>query len=113
MRWVTEWSPPDFGFVRSRWTCETVALLLREDYGVQVSRETVRRKLRAEGLVYRRPRPVVGPKDPKRAAKLRKLRHLLKHLPANETAVFQDEVDINTNPKIGLMWMWRGEQARW
>lgn len=111
LRWVTECSPPDFGFVRSRWTCETVAILLREDYRVRVSRETVRRKLRAEGLVYRRPRPVVGPKDPQRAAKLRKLRHLLKHLPANEIAVFQDEVDINTNPKIGSMWMRRGEQA--
>jgi len=111
LHWLTEWSPPDFGFVRSRWTCETVAILLREDYGVRVSRETVRRKLRAEGLVYRRPRPVVGPKDPQRAAKLRKLRHLLGHLPANEIVVFQDEVDINTNPKIGSMWMWRGEQA--
>jgi len=109
LRWVTEWSPPDFGFVRSRWTCESVALVLREDYRVRVSRETVRR--RAEGLVYRRPRPVVGPKDLQRAAKLRKLRQLLKHLPANEIAVFQDEVDINTNPKIGSMWMRRGEQA--
>jgi len=111
LRWVTEWSPPDFGFVRSRWTCETVAILLREDHGIRVSRETVRRKLRSEGLVYRRPRPVVGPKDPERAAKLRKLRQLLKQLPADEIAVFQDEVDINTNPKIGSMWMRRGEQA--
>jgi transposase len=32
-------------------------------------------------------------------------------LPADETAVFQDEVDINTNPKIGAMWMRRGQQA--
>lgn len=111
LRWVTEWSPPDFGFVRSRWTCETVAIVLREDYDIRVSRETVRRRLRAEGLVYRRPRPVVGPKDPERAAKLRKLRRLLKQLPADEIAVFQDEVDINTNPKIGSMWMRCGEQA--
>src|SRR5262245_63487266 len=26
-------------------------------------------------------------------------------------AVFMDEVDINTNPKIGSMWMNRGKQA--
>jgi transposase len=110
LRWVTLRSPTDLGLVRSRWTCESVALVL-VDYGVQVSRETVRRKLKAEGLVYRRPRPVVGPKDPQRASKLRQLRHLLKHLPANEIAVFQDEVDINTNPKIGSMWMRCGEQA--
>jgi transposase len=25
--------------------------------------------------------------------------------------VFQDEVDVNTNPKIGSMWMWKGQQA--
>lgn len=37
---------------------------------------------------------------------------MLKHLPADEMAVFQDEVDINTNPKIGAMWMRRGQQAQ-
>jgi hypothetical protein len=35
----------------------------------------------------------------------------LRELPADEVAVFQDEVDINTNPKIGSMWMRRGQQA--
>jgi putative transposase len=111
LRWVTERAPADFGFVRSRWTCEAVALVLREDHRVRVSRETVRRQLRAAGLVWRRPRPVLGPKDPERATKLRGLRQLLGQLPANEVAVFQDEVDVNTNPKIGSMWMRRGEQA--
>ena len=109
--WVTRWTPGDFGFVRSRWTCETIAIVLREERGVRVGRETVRRCLRREGLVYRRPRPVLGPKDPQYAAKVRKLRHLLRHLPATEVALFQDEVDVNTNPKIGSMWMRRGEQA--
>ena len=32
-------------------------------------------------------------------------------MPDDETAVFQDEVDINTNPKIGSMWMFKGQQA--
>jgi len=111
VRWVTEWTPSHFGFVRSRWTCETVAIVLREDHRVRVSRETVRRQLRAVGLVWRRPRPVLGPKDPAYDAKLWLIRRLLRNLPANEVAVFQDEVDINTNPKIGSMWMWRGRQA--
>jgi len=109
--WVTRLTPDDFGFVRSRWTCETIAIVLREDRGVQVGRETVRRWLRHEGLVYRRPRPVLGPRDPQHAAKVRKLRQLLAELPVDEVAVFQDEVDVNTNPKIGSMWMRRGEQA--
>lgn len=111
IHWVTLRSPRDFGFYRSRWTCGTVVALLEEDYGVQVSRETVRRRLHVEDLVWRRPRPVLGPKDPQRSQKLRKLRAVLRNLPANEMAVFQDEVDVNTNPKIGSMWMRRGQQA--
>jgi len=112
VRWVTLRAPTDFGFVRSRWSCATVVVLLREDHGVQVSRETVRRWLHQADLVWRRPRPVLGPVDPRRAEKLRQIRALLRHLPAEETAVFQDEVDINTNPEIGCMWMYRGQQAQ-
>jgi putative transposase len=109
--WVTMRMPGDFGFFRSRWTCGTVVVLLQEDHGVRVSRETVRRWLHQEELVWRRPRPVLGPKDPQRAEKLRRIRALLRTLPQDEVALFQDEVDINTNPKIGAMWMRRGEQA--
>jgi len=110
-RWVLERSPTEFGFVRSRWTCEVVAVLLRDDHHVRVSRETIRRRLREADLVWRRPRPVLGPKDPAHAVKLGKVRALLGSLPADETAQFMDEADINTNPKIGSMWMERGEQA--
>jgi putative transposase len=111
VEWVTAKVPRDFGFLRSRWSCGTVALLMRETHSVEVGRETVRRWLRRGGLVYRRPRPVLGPKDPQRQTKLDALRKLLASLPENETAVFQDEVDINTNPKIGSMWMAKGKQA--
>jgi transposase len=109
--WVLTRSPVDFGFTRSRWSCEAVAVILSEDYGSPTSRETVRRWLGRAGLVWRRPRPVLRPRDPRRAAKLRALRTLLHNLPADETAVFLDEVEIHTNPKIGCMWMRRGEQA--
>src|SRR4051812_31054984 len=109
--WVTTKVPRDLGFLRSRWCCEAVAVLMLELHQVEVSRETVRRWLHRGHLVYRRPRPVVGPKDPERQAKLDALRALLAGLPADETAVFQDEVDINTNPKIGSMWMVKGQQA--
>jgi transposase len=111
VEWVTKHTPRDFGFLRSRWCCEAVALLMLELHQVVVNRETVRRWLHRGNLVYRRPRPVVGPEDPERQAKLEALRALLAGLPDHETAVFQDEVDINTNPKIGQMWMVKGQQA--
>jgi putative transposase len=78
---------------------------------VRTSRETVRCWLHNEGLVWRRPRPVLGPKDLQRSQKLRTIRALLRDLPAKEAAFFEDEVDVNTNPKIGSMWRWRGKQA--
>jgi transposase len=111
VRWVLTISPTQFRFARSRWSCEAAAVVLREDYRVQVGRETVRLWLRSAGLVWRRPRPTIRPKDHDRETKLRTLRALLKGLPADETAVFMDEVDVNLNPKVGCQWMRRGEQA--
>jgi putative transposase len=111
VRWVLTLSPSHFRFARSRWSCEAVAVVLRQDYRVRVGRETVRLWLRASGLVWRRPRPVIRPKDPDRERKLSALRALLKGLPADETAVFMDEVDVNLNPKVGCQWMLRGQQA--
>jgi transposase len=110
--WVTKHTPRDFGFLRSRWCCEAVVLLMLRTHQLAVSRETVRRWLHRGDLVYRRPRPILGPKDPERQARLDALRKILAELPADETAVFQDEVDINADPKIGSMWMIKGQQAK-
>jgi transposase len=109
--WVLTRRPREFGFARSRWSGEAVAVVLREDCHVRVGRETVRRTPAAAGLVWRRPRPVVRKADPDRAARLAGLRELLRNLPGDETAVFVDEVEVHTNPKIGCMWMRRGGQA--
>jgi transposase len=111
IHWVTAKLPRDFGFLRSRWACTTLALLLLTRHRLEVSPETIRRWLHRGQLVYRRPRPTVGPRDEQREAKLAALRQLLAELPADETVVWQDEADINTNPEIGRMWMRRGQQA--
>jgi len=47
-----------------------------------------------------------------RSAAAAELRKLLANLLLGEIAVFQDEVDINSNPKIGAMWMVRRRQAQ-
>ena len=109
--WIKTLSPRDFGYCRSRWCCSTLALVLYGAHGVKVSVETVRRALHDQNLVWRRPRPVIKLKDPQREWKLRKIRELLRDLPQDEAAVFQDEVDLNLNPDIGCMWMERGQQA--
>jgi transposase len=66
VRWVLTLSPAGFGFASSRWSRETAAVVQRENFRVEVGRETVRLWLREAGLVWRRPRPVIRPKDPNR-----------------------------------------------
>jgi putative transposase len=108
---VTTKTPRDFGFLRSRWSCAVLALLLREREGVTASRETIRRWLHRGPRVYRRPRPTLKPEEQERQTKRAELRKLLEDLPEDETAVWQDEVAIHTNPKIGRMGMLKGRQA--
>jgi len=112
VHWFTACSPRLFGFLRSRWTCALAVLLLRENYRLNISEETVRRWLHESQLVWRRPRPVVPRPDPQRDRILAGLRALLQNLPPDETVVFMDEADINLNPEIGFMWMQRGKQAQ-
>jgi transposase len=42
--------------------------------------------------------------------RLNEIRRLLETLPAKEVAVYEDEVDVHLNPKIGLDWMGQGQQ---
>jgi putative transposase len=109
--WAADRTPRHFGFLRSRWSCAALALALWQTHRIAVSRETVRRWLHRGAMVYRRPRPVLKPTDEERAKKLAALRELVAGLPEDETVVFRDEVDIHSNPKIGPMWMRRGQQA--
>ena len=109
--WLRTTPPQNFGYFRQRWTCAMMAEVLAWEKGIHLSSETVRRRLHRAGFVWRRPRPVLGPTDPEYTGKIRHLSQLLAQLRDDETAVFQDEVDIHLNPKIGSCWMPRGEQA--
>jgi putative transposase len=109
--WLTKSQPEDFGYYRARWSCAMLAEVLAWETGVRRSAETIRRALRQSNWVWRRPRPVVGLADADYDEKMQRIRDLLANLPADETAVFEDEVDVHLNPKIGSCWMQRGQQA--
>jgi putative transposase len=111
IEWLKKRTPRDFGYFRSRWSCATLAETLAWETGVRLSGETLRRVLHRIGWVWRRPRPIVGPTDPDYERKYRRVQTLLKKLKPDETAVFQDEVDVHLNPKIGSCWMPRGKQT--
>jgi transposase len=95
-----------------RLPAQPLALALGQRCRLAVSAETVRRWLRQADIVWRRPRPVLDRPDPQRARALGELRALLRDLPDDETAGFEDEVDLNLNPDIGFLGMRRGQQAK-
>lgn len=105
-------SPDEFGWNRTTWTTEALAIQLAEDTGITLHRSYVHRLLRQLGMRWGRPR--AGPlRYTTKAAKSRKvnrIKRMLANLPADEVAVYEDEVDIHLNPKIGPCWMPRGVQ---
>ena len=111
VQWLMTTTPRDFGYFRSRWSCDMLAEVLAWETGERICGETVRRGLQRMDFVWRRPRPIIGPTDLEYDTKLRRIQRLLTRLPPDETAVFQDEVDVHLNPKIGCCWMVRGQQA--
>jgi transposase len=111
-QWLTTRQPEDFGYLRRRWTCSMLREVLAWETGQRISQEKIRRGLRRMRYVWRRPRPVVGLQDPEYQQKLRRIKRLLAHLPEREAALFQDEVDVQLNPKIGCCWMPRGQQSQ-
>jgi len=106
--------PRDYGWRRPTWTRELLVETLVRRTGVRVHVGTMSRALRQLGARRGRPRPVVRcPWTP--AAKTRRLnriRRLLDTLPADEVALYSDEVDIHLNPKIGWDWMLPGLQKQ-
>jgi transposase len=112
LRELVRRTPPDFGWRRPTWTRRLLIEQMVRQTGVRVSQSTMSRALRALGARRGRPRPVV--KCPwskwRRNRRLKAIRRLLAHLPPEEVAVWEDEADIDLNPKIGFDWMLRGYQ---
>jgi len=109
---VVRGSPQHYGWRRPTWTRELLVETLVRQTGVRIHVTTMSRALALVQARRGRPRPTVGCPWAK-AAKTRRLnaiRFLLATLPRREVAVYEDEVDIHLNPKIGLDWMGRGQQ---
>lgn len=105
-------SPPDHGYPRPTWTLELLVKVLTEQTGIRISRSTMSRLLRRLGIRRGMPKPTVGcPWSPQsRKRRLRLIHRMLERLPPDEAAVWEDEIDIHLNPKIGPDYMLPGQQ---
>jgi len=111
---VVALSAEDFGWRRPTWTREMLVKTMRTLTGVQIHRATMSRALKAIDARHGRPKPTVESPWSERAKrrKLSQIQRLLDELPSDEVAVYEDEVDIHLNPKIGADWMVRGQQKQ-
>ena len=80
--------------------------------GVRIHVATMSRALALVKARRGRPRPTVRcPWSPAwKTRRINAIRQLLASLPRGAVAVYEDEVDIHLNPKIGWDWMVRGQQ---
>jgi transposase len=109
---VVRASPHDYGWRRPTWTRELLVKTMVRLTGVRIALTTMSRAL---ALVKARrgcPRPRVRCPWPQAAQtrRLNLIRRLLASLPRDQVALYEDEVDVHLNPKIGLDWMGYGQQ---
>jgi transposase len=109
---LLEGTPQDHGWERPTWTLELLAKTLTELTRIEVSSTTVGRMLASLGARWGMPRPTVKCPWPKRKKnrRIRELEALIEALPDDEVVLYQDEVDVHLNPKIGRDWMLPGQQ---
>lgn len=109
---VVESSPHEYGWLRPTWTREMLAITLQKRTGVMVHVTTMSRALKQIGARLGSPKPTVASTWSKQARnrRLREISQLVETLGDDELAVYEDEVDIHLNPKIGRDWMVPGQQ---
>ena len=109
---VVESCPLEHGWKRPTWTREMLVRTMQKQTGVRIHVSTMSVALAKIGARRGRPKPTVESTWSKRAKnrRLRQIAELVDSLPDDEVAVYEDEVDIHLNPKIGLDWMTRGQQ---
>ena len=105
-------SPQEYGWRRPTWTREILVETMVRKTGVRIHVGTMSRALARIKARQANPRPRVKcPWFPAvKTRRINELRRLVATLPRREVVVYEDEVDVHLNPKIGLDWMGHGQQ---
>jgi transposase len=112
VRWLLAATPPDFGHRRPTWTKSLLIDTARRFTGERVSKTTMGRVLK--GIKARRGRAKpLGPcpwSESRKKKRMALIHALIDTLPRNEACVWEDEADVDLNPRIGADWTLPGEQ---
>jgi transposase len=104
-------TPQTYGWCRTRWGCATLALTLQTKRGITVSAATMRRWLHEFGGVWERAELGAKDDDPRRVARVARMRWGCEQLKCGEAMGFADERDIHLWPKVGCAWRPKGPQV--
>lgn len=87
---------------------------MAKETGITVSESQLSRILRKLGARWGRAKPIVlcPWKRAARNRRLGQLRRLAENVRTGEVVLYEDEVDIHLNPKIGRDWMVKGQQKK-
>jgi transposase len=112
--WILESSPQAFLHRRPTWTRRLLIATAAAYTGVTVSLTTLGRLLKKMKVRRGRPKPLAPCPWSKSARKRRvNLIHaLIDTLPPDQAAVWEDEADVDLNPRIGFDWMLPGTQRQ-
>ena len=104
-------SPRSLGYLRSRWSSELLGKVLWEQTGIAVHAATIRRWLRQLAIYWRRARPTLHIRDPRKAERMLAIHQALENRQLRTEVFYVDEADVDLNPRIGPAWMKKGTQT--
>jgi transposase len=110
LRGTLHQEPEHFGYQATGWTVSLLQTHLAHWGLTAVSDATLRRQLHGLGYVWKRPRYVLDP-DPRRAAKMRRIRRYIRDLGPRDLFLFEDETDLLLFPPLRACWAERGQDA--
>lgn len=112
LKWVLESRPQAFGHRRPTWTQQLLIDTAASYTGVRVSRRTMGRVLKELEVRRGRPKPLAPCPWPKarREAVISAVKTLIDTLPPQQAAFWEDEADVDLNPRIGMDYMLPGTQ---
>ncbi len=109
---VVAGDPQEHGWNRPTWTRELLIKTMTRLTGVSIALSTMSQALKQIGARRGRPKPTVTCPWPEaeKEQRLQEIQDMIAKLPLDEIAVYEDEIDIHLNPKIGQDRMLRGQQ---